>query len=220
MMDKQTAARAALIAAAQEDARRGEQRLAAQDALRAWHLVQIAAKSIDLATEQLTERGYGIYLPKLRTMVTPRAREVTRTQRKHRHLLAREKIEPLFPGYSFVRFNVELDPWHDIFKLVGVYGIHCANNMPKPMPDGFIAGLMAKEVNGAIPGDTPVHELPFRAGEIARMKDGPFVGFTGPIDRVDESGRISLMLTMLGSVRPVETTVEHLEKAVTPSVTG
>ena len=211
----------ALAAAWAEEEKRGERKRESEIAQRSWHLVQIRAKAIDLATRHLKERGYEVYSPQLRTLVIPRAMDLSHVQRKHRHLMTREKILPFFPGYSFVHFDVSGDPWHDIFKLVGVYGIACTNNMPKAMPDEFIARLRAKEVNGAIPGETPIEEMLFHVGDTARPNEGPFIGHTGPVDKVDEAGRISLLLTFLGSTRSVTFTSGQLDKlSATPAAIG
>ena len=118
----------------------------------------------------------------------------------------------MFPGCEFVRFDPRDGAWHDIFRLVGVYGMLCANNLPVPMPDAFIAGLRACEVNGAIPAAMSVDEV-FTLGETVRItKDGPFKGLTGPIERLDERGRIRLLLALFGGDTPIELTTADIEK--------
>ena len=170
-----------------------------------WHIVHVVAKfERGMATpesfvaKEIVRAGFEVYSVRLRKMVMPRSQSLSAGQRKHRHLLAREKIEPMFPGYEFVRFDPCDGAWHDIFRLVGVYGMLCANNLPVPMPDAFIAGLRACEVNGAIPAAIAAHEV-FTLGETVRItKDGPFKGLTGPIERLDERGRIRLLLALFG----------------------
>ena len=236
-MDKQLVAKNALAAMADEEDRRGARKRSSELAHRSWHLVQIGGRSRKLAERHLEDSGYQIYTPMLRTMVRPPARSVSKAQRKLLHLMQREKIEPFFRGYSFVHFNVKTDPWHDIFKLVGVYGISCENNMPKVMPAALVDGLRSLELNGAIPGDTPVEQLlfqigdrsrlasaafvaddrpveeRFKVGDLAKVVDGPFIGFKGPVEKVDDEGRISLLLTFLGSARTVSVDVDELVPA-------
>jgi transcription antitermination factor NusG len=219
-MDKQQVANNALKAMADEDDRRSAGHRASILAARSWHLVQIGSRALTMATRYIEhDLGYGVYSPQIRTMEVPPAREVSHAQRKHRHLMAREKLRALFPGYSFVHFSVTLDPWRSIFSTVGVYGIHCLEGQPRAMPDEFIAGLRAREVDGAVPRETLVEEIfaapAFTAADVgtdARPKDGPFIGFTGPIEKVDEAGRISLLLTFLGSTRTVTFDADQLEK--------
>ncbi len=184
------------------------------DAERRWHLVQINQQSFRLASEQLEWAGYKLYAPALREMLVPAARKLSLAQRKNRHLFGREKLSPYFGSYRFVRFNVEQDPWHDLFKLIGVHGIGCKGNMPVAMPDALIDMLKSKEQNGAIPADTPVKALFYKVGEIVKVNTGPFVGFTGKIERMDELGRIRLLLDLFAQVTPADLTADDVCKIV------
>jgi transcriptional antiterminator RfaH len=184
-----------------------------------WHIVHVVAKfergiaqPESFVAKEIMRAGFEVYSVRLRKMVMPRSNQLPPSQRQHRHMLAREKIEPMFPGYDFVRFDPCGGAWHDIFRLVGVYGMLCANNLPVPMPDAFIAGLRACEVNGAIPAAMSVDEV-FTLGETVRItKDGPFKGLTGPIERLDERGRIRLLLALFGGETPIELTAADIEK--------
>lgn len=181
-----------------------------RDATRRWHLVQIGQSSFNLAKDQLEWAGYGLYAPQLREMVKPKSSELPLNQRKNRHMFAREKLSPYFGSYRFVRFDVAVDPWHDLFKLVGVHGIGCSGNMPVAMPDALIDKLKAKEQGGAIPADTPVKALFYRVGEELRINNGPFSGFTGKVERIDESGRIRLLLDLFAALT---LTADDVDKA-------
>ncbi len=181
------------------------------DETRRWHLVQIAPLHFNKASFHLKAAGYKIYAPLIRDFVAPRSNQLPLGQRKHRHMFKRERLSPLFGGYRFVRFGVG-DPWHDLFKLFGVHGIPVANNVPVPMPDSFIESIKAREINGAIPGSTPVKALIFSVGDQAKINEGPFVGFEGTIERVDESGRIRLLLEMFAGLTSVDLTADQVDK--------
>lgn len=203
----------ALARAAADEAKALRKLEAAIDATRCWHLVQINQQSFRLAKEQLDWAGYTIYAPMLRELIMPPARKLSLAQRKNRHLFGREKLSPYFGSYRFVRFHAALDPWHDLFKLVGVHGIGCAGNVPVPMPDALVSELQSKEQNGAIPADTPVKALFWKAGDTARITNGgAFEGVTGKVQRVDEAGRIRLLLELFAGLAPVDLTVDDVEK--------
>jgi transcription antitermination factor NusG len=186
---------------------------------RLWHVVHVAAKFERQAADEtsfvaklIAEAGFEVYSAKLRRMIMPASKNLSHAQRKMRHLLARERIEPLFPGYEFVRFNPLTDNWHNIFAIVGIYGMLCENNLPVPMPNGFIEGLKRSEVNGAIPAALPIAEV-FSLGETVRItKPGPFQGSTGPIERLDDAGRIRLLLDLFGGTVPTDMTFADIEK--------
>lgn len=214
----QQASQAALDHARQVDARRGMRQLAPRPEDRRWHVVNVAAKferdvekDGSFVAKQIEAAGFEVYSPKLRRMVVPPSRNLSRAQRRIKHVLGQEKIEPLFPRYEFVLFDPLSDPWHDIFRIVGVYGMLCANNLPVPIPDVFIAGLKAKEVNGAIPEDVPALEA-FSIGETVRVsKPGLFKGLTGQMKRLDADGRIRLLLGLFGG-SSADLTIDDIEK--------
>lgn len=189
------------------------------DAGRRWHVVHVASRFERQVTDQnsfvaklINDAGFEVYSAKQRRMIMPRSNQLPPSQRKHRHLLAKEKIEPMFPGYEFVRFDIENDRWHDIFKIVGIHGMLCENNLPAPLPAGFVENLKAKEVDGAIPAKLPVVEV-FNVGEVVRVsKAGPMAGLTGPIEKLDDAGRIRLLLGFFGGAVPAELTVTDIEK--------
>jgi transcription antitermination factor NusG len=118
---------------------------------------------------------------------------------------------PYFGSYRFVRFAAG-DPWHDLFKLLGVHGLGVANGVPVPMPDALIERLKAKEINGAIPGSTPVRALIFSVGDTAKVNEGAFIGFEGKIERMDENGRIRLLLELFAGLVPVDLTADQVDK--------
>lgn len=182
------------------------------DSSRQWHLVQIAQMHFTKASFHLDAAGYRIYAPQIRDFIIPRSNQLPLGQRKHRHLFKREKLSPLFGGYRFVRFNASLDPWHDLFKLFGVHGIPVADNVPVPMPDVFIESLKSKEINGAIPGSTPVKALIFSVGDKARINEGAFIGMEGTVNRIDESGRIRLLLELFAGIAPVDLTADQVDR--------
>ncbi len=212
-MDRDKISQDALASMAAQDEQRRREQLAQVHARRSWHLVQISSRHAPLAIDHLKSRGLEVYRPLLRSMEIPPAKELSRSQRKNRHLFAREKLVPIFGVYHFVRFDPEHDPWQKMFELVGVFGIAVHNNKPRPLPNALIDGLRAKEIGGAIPDDTRIADLPvFELGELVRVVNGPFRGFNGTIGSLDEAGRISVLLSLFGRATPVGLTIDDVEK--------
>lgn len=210
--DRKEITRNALAQAAAAEGKALRRLMEIGDAARRWHLVQINQQSFRLASEQLEWAGYRLYAPMLREMLVPAARKLSLSQRKNRHLFGREKLTPYFGSYRFVRFNVAIDPWHDLFKLVGVHGIGCKGNVPVAMPNELIEELQMLEQNGAIPATTPVKALFYKVGEEVRVNTGPFSGFTGKVETIDERGRIGLLLDLFARLTPVDLTADDIEK--------
>lgn len=210
--DRNEISRNALAQAAAAEGKALRRLLDDIDATRRWHLVQINQSDFGLAKDQLDRAGYQLYAPMLREVTLPPARKLSLAQRKARHLFGRQKLSPYFGSYRFVKFDFECDPWHDLFKLVGVHGIGCAGNFPVAMPDALIDELKAEEQNGAIPATTPVKALFYKVGEIVKVNTGPFVGFTGKVERIDEFGRIRLLLDFFTRVTPADLTADDVDK--------
>lgn len=202
----------ALAHAAANEAKALRRIHAIRDATRRWHLVQIHVPSFKLASEQLEWAGYELYAPQIRDIVLPKTSTLSIAQRRNRHLFGKERLTPFFGSYRFVRFDATRDPWHDLFKVVGVHGIGVKNNLPVPMPNEFIASLKAQEINGAIPGSTPVKAFAFKIGDKGKVNAGPFAGFEGTVERVDESGRIRLLLELFAGLAPVDVSADEVDK--------
>lgn len=209
--DRSEISRNALAQAAAAEGKRIRRLEEAHEALRQWHLVQIAPSHFTKAHHHLDQAGYKIYAPQIRDFVVPKTNQLSLAQRKQRHLFKRERLSPLFGSYRFVRFAHQ-DPWHDLFKLMGVHGIAVANNVPVPMPDSFIENIRSREINGAIPGDTKVKALIFSVGDTGKINEGAFAGLEGTIERVDESGRIRLLLELFAGLVPVDLTADQIDK--------
>lgn len=177
-----------------------------------WHVVHCEAKGEKSALTILKRYGYDYYAPMLRTYVTPPRKSLSRAQRRHVHLMRRQVLKPLFPRYLFVRFDVERDPWHDIFRFVGIHGMVCAGDLPYPLPDVVIERLMGLELDGAIPTSTSAQALFYAVGETVRVSDGPFAGFDGAVEEIDESGRVLILMAMFGRKVRVRMDDDQLEK--------
>lgn len=210
--DRNEISRNALAQAAAAEGKRIRTIAESFDAQRSWHLVQIAPSHFTKAQHHLSAAGYKIYAPQVREFIVPRTNQLSLAQRKQRHLFKREKLSPLFGSYRFIRFDSAIDPWHDLFKLMGVHGIAVEGNVPVPIADAKIELIKAREINGAIPGSTSVKSLIFSVGDSAKVNEGAFVGFEGTIERVDESGRIRILLELFAGLVPVDLTADQIDK--------
>lgn len=177
-----------------------------------WWLVQ--SLRADATVEKLAkDTAVEVYYPKLRIMVTPPRDRLSKLQRKNAHMFARPVEKPVFPGYPFARFDWSKDGWREIFRHAGIQGIAWHEGKPCPVLDSYIAKFKSLEVKGAIPGDVDVQTLfGFQVGEEVRVMTGPFAGWNGTIERLDESERVRLLLAVFGRSTPTDLTVDDIEK--------
>lgn len=111
------------------------------------------------------------------------------------------KDQQLFPGYMVI----ELEPTPQAFKIVTT----C------PRVIRFLGGaqpspLSQKEVDriiGQMKGDVavPVEKHDLEMGKEIEISEGPFAGFNGIIDAIDEEAeKVVVMVSIFGRMTPVE----------------
>lgn len=185
-----------------------------------WHLAQTESGREQLAYDRLTDAGYEVYFPMMRVMKSVPRKLLSRKQRLAGASVKRPQMSALFPGYVIVRFDQEAGGWHEIFDFAHVRGLVMSGGLIKQIADKEIRDLQMREVDGAVPGETPLAVLPFEIGERVRIASGPFREFTGIIERLptakleelDESVRIHLLVHLFGAATPVELGVGDIEK--------
>src|SRR5262245_24089593 len=103
----------------------------------AWVVMNTEPHREQVALENLARQAFNTYCPMMRT----RIRHARRT-----HAVLR----PLFPGYLFVRVNSDLQRWRPILSTYGVRTLVCCGDRPSFLDDGFVEGLQARTIDGAI----------------------------------------------------------------------
>lgn len=188
-----------------------------------WYAVHCAGSS-DARVEKASELiEWESYAPKTREMKLVPKRKLTPSQRNSHVPIMRPHEVPLFPRHMFLRFDVQDDRCGDMFRLFGVQGILCDPSgmlRPAPIHDLCIAALKAQEVDGVIPSKATIKRLVFAIGERVRINDGPFIGHHGtvehlsetPIEELDGSQRLKLLVAMFGGLAPVEVPLSSIEK--------
>ncbi len=179
---------------------------------RSWHVVQTDTTRASIICESLERQlGYESYYPQMRVMRPPPMRFITSSQRAAARNVMRPVLIPLFPGYPFVRFSMHDGRWHEIFDILGVYGLKVVGNLPAPLPTSAVDQIRKAEVGGAIAAETPVSELLYGKGSTVRIGEGPLQGFTGTVQELDESKRRAIVdLVMFGNMRSVNITTGQL----------
>jgi transcription termination/antitermination protein NusG len=200
-----------------------------QDSEKRWRLMQVDGGISRNDATLLRRMQIEIYRPVTRSMRLVARKALSQAQRRNPIKPVREKIELLFPGYAFLSFTETDERWREIFKLIGIRGLVCANNRPVEIPWKMIQQIQAQEVDGAIPSTTKLSAFPFLVGEQVRLTDGPFALFRGTItdlpkeisdvdlgemtlDQLDESFRVKLLVDIFGRQTPVELGLSQIEK--------
>lgn len=147
-----------------------------------WFLVHTLPRKEQQAQMHLGMQGFRTYLPQYR-----------RTLRHARQLLTVRR--PLFPSYLFVILDLERDRWLSVRSTIGVAHLVSSADRPLAVPHGIVEFLIAHahEANLALFGNC------LQKGQKVRIATGPFAELIGTVDRLDDSGRVRVLLQMMGS---------------------
>ena len=117
----------------------------------------------------------------------------------------------LFPGYVFVEMVMEDDTWHLVKHTSKVTGfVGGAKNRPAPISEDEIRKIVDQMQEGT---EKPRHKVEFMAGEMVRVKEGPFADFNGSVEEVNyEKSRLRVSVTIFGRATPVELEFAQVEK--------
>jgi transcription antitermination factor NusG len=98
---------------------------------------------------------------------------------------------PLFPGYTFCRFNAERRL--PILQIPGVVNIVSFGNHPAPIPENEIS-----TVRSVVETDLAVRPWPFlQVGQKVRIQKGPLAGVEGFLVEFKHSFRLVVSVTLL-----------------------
>lgn len=150
-----------------------------------WYVSETLPRSELRAQGHLERQGFSSFCP--------RFRKTRRHARRIEQILA-----PLFPGYVFVRFDPEHDPWHAINGTLGVRRLVGQSTVrPQPMPEAAMKALFARceaeVVSSVLPDFVPGHQV--------RLLSGAFVDRLATVEHLDDRGRVSVLLEILGARR-------------------
>jgi transcriptional antiterminator RfaH len=150
-----------------------------------WFLVHTRPRNELKAEFHLRAQGFGTYLPRIR-----------KTIRHARQL--RQVRAPLFPGYLFLILDLERDRWLSVRSTVGVSSLVTCDGRPIPVPVGVVESLIA-QTDGAL----TLLDAGLVEGQSVRILSGPFADFVGTLERLDDAGRVRVLLEMMGTAVPL-----------------
>ncbi|MBK5934860.1 transcription antitermination protein nusG [Rhodovulum imhoffii] len=106
------------------------------------------------------------------------------------------------PGYVLVRMEMTDQGYHLISSINRVTGFLGPQGKPMPMRDDEVNQILNRAEEGeAAPRSTITYEV----GENVNVTDGPFEGFAGMVEEVDDDNqRLKVMVSIFGRATPVE----------------
>ena len=173
-----------------------------------WYIVQahanfeqkVAAAIKEQAVQDgLTEEIEEVYVPMEEIVEMKRGKKVT-SERK------------FFPGYVMVKMQLTDASWHMVKSIAKVSGFLGGSKGSKPMPmtNSEAAAIFNQVEEGAT---TTRSTIIFEIGESIKVCDGPFDGFVGKVENVDEEKqRVKVSVAIFGRPTPVDLEYSQVEK--------
>jgi len=118
-----------------------------------------------------------------------------------------------FPGYIMVQANLSGEVPHVIKSVTGVIGFlgETKGGDPVPLRKAEVNRMLGKVDELAIQSE--IIAIPFIVGEIIKVIDGPFNGFNGSIEKINEEKRkLEVMVKIFGRKTPLELSYMQVEK--------
>jgi len=114
------------------------------------------------------------------------------------------------PGYVLVRMEMSDKAYHMINSINRVTGFLGQQGRPTPMRDSEVAVILNQVEEGA---ESPRSLISYDVGETVNVTDGPFEGFSGQVEDVDEdAARLKVSVSIFGRATPVELEYTQVSK--------
>ncbi len=147
---------------------------------------QIKVAAVDAGLEEEIEE---VLVPTEEVIEMRRGKKVTAERR-------------FMPGYVLVRMEMSDQGYHLINSINRVTGFLGQMGRPIPMRDAEVNALLNRVEEGEAAPRNLIH---FDVGEKVAVTDGPFEGFDGMVEDVDdENQRLKVTVSIFGRATPVE----------------
>jgi transcription antitermination factor NusG len=152
-----------------------------------WYAVHTQPNRELRAKNQLENQAYEVFLPqRLKTV-------------RHARKLS-NRPAPFFPRYLFIRLDLTRQRWRSVNGTFGVTSLVMQGETPRPAPHGVVEAMIASvDENGFL-----CLEENLKIGARVRLAAGPFAEKLGILDRLNDSGRVRVLLEIMGGTVPVQ----------------
>ena len=124
------------------------------------------------------------------------------------------KERTYFPGYIMIQANLSGEVPHIIKSITNVIGFlgETKGGEPVPLRQSEVNRMLGKVDELALEADSNV-AIPFTIGETVKVIDGPFNGFDGTIEKINEEKRkLEVMVKIFGRKTPLELSYMQVDK--------
>ncbi|MGB3606808.1 MAG: transcription termination/antitermination protein NusG [Psychroserpens sp.] len=125
-----------------------------------------------------------------------------------------QKEKVFFPGYIMVQANLSGEIPHIIKSITNVIGFlgETKGGDPVPLRQSEVNRMLGKVDELSVDADANV-AIPYTIGETVKVIDGPFNGFDGTVEKINEDKRkLEVMVKIFGRKTPLELSYMQVDK--------
>lgn len=161
---------------------------------RRWYVLHTKSRFENVVYDNLRGKQLESFLPKMTVL----------SKRKDRRAMIKV---PVFPGYVFVRTDLDPREHVEILKTTGAVRLIGVQTGPVPVPEEQIESIriMTAAEEQIYTGEQ------FRPGQQIMVMAGPFAGVTGSFVRYGTVGRVVVYIQVLGRYAAVEVAEGEIE---------
>lgn len=170
------------------------------------------SKRYDNTKQWYAIHTYSGYEEKVAESIRQRAESLDMNDKIYRVLVPKEKMieikngkrkvveKKIFQGYVLVEMKLTEDAWYIVRNTPSVTGFVGMGTEPTPVANDEVEKIL-KRMGKA----DPKHKIDFEVGNVVSIIDGPFKGFEGAINEIDETkGKLKVLVNMFGRETPIE----------------
>jgi len=162
---------------------------------RNWYVIHTAAGYEDQVASQIKQRVKSLKMKdKIFDVLVPKEKQIE-IKNGNRKVVEKK----IYPGYVLVDMAVTDDSWYIVRNTPNVTGFLGFGTRPTPVPVDEV-----KKMKKKMGVEEPKYKIDLKIGENVGIIDGPFSGFEGVIEEVDnDKGKIKVLVSMFGRETPV-----------------
>ncbi len=166
------------------------------DSTKQWYAIHTYSGYEEKVAESIRQRAESLDMKdKIFDIIVPKEKQIEIKNGKRKVVEKR-----IFQGYVIVQMKMSEDAWFIVRNTPNVTGFVGTGTEPTPVSDEEM-----EKIRKRMGVEQPKHKIDYSIGEVVNIVDGPFKGFDGTINEIDQQkGKIKVLVNMFGRETPVE----------------